>query len=164
MNFIVKVDDKEYELDVDRQGNIFVVHINDAEIRAEVAASLHDSQMSVIIKDKLYNVVFDVENRLMVNEEEFVAEVINKHVHRLLKARPAASEIKEVVVTVPMPGLVIEIEVNEGDTVSAGQGLIIVEAMKMQNEIKSPKDGVVRNIFVQRGQSVNSREKLMIIQ
>ena len=164
MHFIVKVDDKEYKLDVDRQGNIFVVRMNNTEIHAEVAASLHDSQMSVIIKNKLYNVVFDVENRLMVNEEEFVAEVVDEHIHRLMKASPPASEKKEVTVTVPMPGLVIEIEVKVGDTVSAGQGLIVVEAMKMQNEIKAPKGGIVKQILVKKGQSVNSREKLMVIQ
>ena len=44
------------------------------------------------------------------------------------------------------------------------QGLVVVEAMKMQNEIKSPKNGVVKQIFVKKGQSVNSREKLMVIE
>lgn len=164
MNFIVKVDDREYELSVDRRGNTFIVDLNNKKINAEVAAPLHGSQMSMIIKDKLYNIFFDVENRLTVNEEEFVTEVVDTHIHKLMKARPAASEKKEVTVTVPMPGLIIEVEVNEGDTVNAGQGLIVVEAMKMQNEIKAPKDGIVKQILVKKGQSVNSREKLMIIQ
>lgn len=163
MNYIVKVDDREYELTIERRGNIFVVHVNKKEIHAEIAAPLRGSQMSLIIKDKLYNVVFDAENHIMVNEEEFATEVVDKHIHKLMKASPTASEKKEITVTVPMPGLVIEVEVNEGDTVSAGQGLIIVEAMKMQNEIKAPIDGIVKQILVKKGQSVNSREKLMII-
>ncbi len=164
MNVIVKVDDKEYKLSVDREGNAFVVHLQNKRVRAEIAAPYHNAQMTLVVQDKLYSIVFDAENRLRVNEEEYTAEVFDEQIHRLMKASPAASEKKEVTVTVPMPGLVVEIEVHEGDTVKAGQGLIVVEAMKMQNEIKSPKDGIVRQIFVQKGQSVNSREKLMVIQ
>jgi pyruvate carboxylase subunit B len=69
-----------------------------------------------------------------------------------------------VVVTALMPGLIIEIAVKEGDSVKKGQGLLIIEAMKMQNELKSPKDGIVKKIIVKKGQTVNNNDKLIVIE
>lgn len=55
-----------------------------------------------------------------------------------------------------MPGLVVDVKCAVGDTVSAGQPCVVLEAMKMQNELASPGDGVVAEVFVQPGQSVDS--------
>ena len=63
-----------------------------------------------------------------------------------------------------MPGKVIEVLVELGARVQTGQGVIIVEAMKMQNEMKSPKDGVVSNIHVTQGGTVAAGETLMVIE
>ena len=60
----------------------------------------------------------------------------------------------------PMPGKVVRVLVGAGDQVEAGRGLIVVEAMKMQNEIRSPKSGKVEKIFVKEGQAVNAGEVL----
>lgn len=63
-----------------------------------------------------------------------------------------------------MPGKVIKVLVERGTKVEAGQGVIIVEAMKMQNEMKSPKDGVVSKIHVAEGGTVAAGEPLMVIE
>lgn len=63
-------------------------------------------------------------------------------------------------VTAPLPGLVLEILVKEGDEVKAGQDLMVQEAMKMENKIQSPHDGVVKKIFVQQGANVAEGDKL----
>lgn len=65
-------------------------------------------------------------------------------------ARPAAAGA----VRAPMPGLVVRVLVAEGDRIEAGAGLVVVEAMKMQNQLKSPAAGVVRKIHVQPGAAV----------
>ena len=62
-----------------------------------------------------------------------------------------------------MPGKVIKLLVEAAAKVEAGQGLIVVEAMKMQNEIKSPKDGVVSKICVAEGATVGAGEVLMVV-
>jgi biotin carboxyl carrier protein len=59
-----------------------------------------------------------------------------------------------------MPGKVIRLLVQEGETVQAGQGLIVIEAMKMQNEIRSPKSGKVERLLAKEGQTVNVGEIL----
>lgn len=58
-------------------------------------------------------------------------------------------------VKAPMPGLVLRVEVKEGETVAAGAGLVVLEAMKMENEIKSPVSGQVKSIHVCDGQAVD---------
>ncbi len=66
-------------------------------------------------------------------------------------------------ITAPMPGKIVQLLVKAGDRVDAGQGLMVVEAMKMQNEIRTPKTGVVERLLVSAGQAVNAGEILAII-
>jgi biotin carboxyl carrier protein len=61
-------------------------------------------------------------------------------------------------IVAPMPGKVVRILVQEGEKVEAGQGILVVEAMKMQNEIRSPKTGAVERLMVTEGQAVNAGE------
>lgn len=64
-------------------------------------------------------------------------------------------------IAAPMPGKVVRLLVSVGDTVEAGQGLIVVEAMKMQNEIRSPKSGKVEKLLAAEGQAVNAGDVLV---
>ena len=63
-----------------------------------------------------------------------------------------------------MPGKVVRIIAEAGAAVQKGDGIIVVEAMKMQNEMKSPKDGVVKEIRVSEGSTVNAGEVLVVIE
>ena len=66
-------------------------------------------------------------------------------------------------VDAPMPGKIIEVKVSVGQAVKAGDTLLILEAMKMQNEIAAPADGTVKAVNVSAGQSVKVRESLVIL-
>lgn len=70
----------------------------------------------------------------------------------------------EGVVTSPMPGTVIAIKVEVGDLVKAGDILIILESMKIQNEIRAPRDGRIKEIYVAEGKYVRRREPLIAIE
>ena len=63
-------------------------------------------------------------------------------------------------IVAPMPGKVVRLLVKTGDKVEAGQGLLVVEAMKMQNEVRSPKTGTVERLLAKEGQPVNAGEVL----
>jgi len=90
------------------------------------------------------------------------------------KSKPApkkAAQKKEVVVSegseaidAPMPGSILSINVKEGDTVKSGQVLLILEAMKMENEILAPRDGKVASISISEGTSVNTGDNLVVIE
>ena len=64
-------------------------------------------------------------------------------------------------IVAPMPGLVVRVEVAEGDVVKAGQGVVIVEAMKMENELTTAADAVVRRVHVKEGQTVEKDQLLV---
>jgi pyruvate carboxylase subunit B len=78
-----------------------------------------------------------------------------------VKVRPKAT--REGDVTCPIPGKVVDILVKVGDYVKVGQPVLIVEAMKMDNEIHSPKDGIVREIYVEKNDTVMPDEALIFI-
>ncbi len=67
-------------------------------------------------------------------------------------------------ITAPMPGTIFELKVNEGDAVSAGDVVLVLEAMKMENEITSQVDGTVTSILVKTGDSVNGGDVLVVIE
>ena len=71
----------------------------------------------------------------------------------------AASKVNNI--KAPMPGLIIDLKVKEGDAVKAGDTLIILEAMKMENSIKSPGDGTVKKIKAKKGESVEKGQVLI---
>ncbi|CAN5624416.1 acetyl-CoA carboxylase biotin carboxyl carrier protein subunit [soil metagenome] len=72
----------------------------------------------------------------------------------------ASSGIKEI--KAPMPGLILEIKVNEGDKVNKGDSLMVLEAMKMENVLKSTGDGIVKSIKVKKGESVEKNQILIL--
>jgi len=67
-------------------------------------------------------------------------------------------------IVAPMPGKVVKVLVKVGDEVKEGQGLVVVEAMKMENELASPKDGVVKEIHAKENASVESGAKLLVVE
>ena len=75
--------------------------------------------------------------------------------------RPAPSARGEGGITAPMPGLVLTIKVKEGDTVQAGQALLVMEAMKMENAITASYNGTVSRIYVREGDSISEGDLLV---
>lgn len=65
--------------------------------------------------------------------------------------------------TAPMPGKIVKVLVKPGETVEAGRGLVVMEAMKMENELKTPRTGTVREIMVEEGQAVEVGALLLIV-
>jgi biotin carboxyl carrier protein len=100
--------------------------------------------------------------RLIVGNNEWRAEVRDPREWRRNRSRTAEAEGRQQVLA-PMPGKIVRVLVGAGDTVEAKQGLLVVEAMKMQNEIRSPRSGTVECLMVTEGQTVNAGEVLAII-
>jgi biotin carboxyl carrier protein len=96
---------------------------------------------------------------LQAGSNEFSAEVLDLRAWRGRRHGAIEAEGRQEIVA-PMPGKIIRLLVDAGAKVEAGQGLIVVEAMKMQNEIRSPKSGTVERIFAKEGQPVNAGEVL----
>jgi biotin carboxyl carrier protein len=90
---------------------------------------------------------------------EYHAEVADPRLWRGRKHAALEAEGRQQI-TAPMPGKVVRVLVSEGETVEAGQGLLVVEAMKMQNEVRSPKSGKVEKLLAKENQAVNAGDVL----
>ena len=96
---------------------------------------------------------------LQTDHQEFTAELLDPRAWRGRRHGALEAEGRQQIIA-PMPGKIVRVLVQAGDKVEAGQGLIVVEAMKMQNEIRSPKSGTVERLLAKEGQSVNVGEVL----
>lgn len=90
------------------------------------------------------------------------AEVVDERT-RAIRAMTAGSapSVGHHKVVAPMPGMVVRVEVAEGDTVSGGQGVVIVEAMKMENELLAEGPGVVEKVHIEEGEAVEKDQVLV---
>lgn len=99
---------------------------------------------------------------LQTAHEEFAVEIFDSRAWRGRRHGHLEAEGRQQVVA-PMPGKVVRVLVRAGDEVETGQGLVVVEAMKMQNEVRSPKSGTVEQLLAREGQPVNAGEVLVVV-
>jgi biotin carboxyl carrier protein len=117
---------------------------------------------SILIEGRSYQATILAPATIQVNHQVFEVESFDP---RELRARSTtgASHGRQNIAA-PMPGKVVRLLVAVGDPVEPGQGLIVVEAMKMQNEMKSPKIGIVVEIRTRDGATVAAGEILIVIE
>jgi biotin carboxyl carrier protein len=101
--------------------------------------------------------------RVRVGGREFEVSLFDPRRLRAAGARGAQSQGRAVVVA-SMPGKIVRVLVEEGEAVEAGAGLVVVEAMKMQNELKSPKGGTVVELRARAGATVNAGDVLVVVE
>jgi biotin carboxyl carrier protein len=99
--------------------------------------------------------------QIALGRERFSVDAVDERTRAIREMTGADDEVADKVVLAPMPGLVLKVEVEVGQAVKAGQGLVIVEAMKMENELKAPADGVVAKVLAQEGQTVEKGTTLI---
>jgi biotin carboxyl carrier protein len=100
----------------------------------------------------------------MMQGTKYIADVVDEREKRLREAGGATTKANGIyVLQSPMPGLVVSIPVSVGDAIAEGDVLIILESMKMQNELKSPQGGIISEIEVQPGDSVEQKQRMLTI-
>jgi biotin carboxyl carrier protein len=123
---------------------------------------LDPSACSVLIGGNVYRVSPGAPGESIVNGLPIPVELFDPRALRSRKT--AASAHGRVEIAALMPGKVVQLLVSPGDSVEAGQDLLVVEAMKMQNQVKSPKTGRVVEVRAQPGSAVAAGEVLMVIE
>lgn len=131
------------------------------------AHRVEPSCFSVIVGMKVYEFDVDVQNgdvELHCGNEPLLVSVLDER-EALLKQiqQKAADQGGESMVVAPMPGKVTAVLVAQGEKVQKGQGLIVIEAMKMENELKSPIEGVILKLYVQEGQAIEGKTPLVVV-
>jgi len=162
MKYEVRIGGKTRVVELTREAETWHVKLDGTPLDAD-AVEVAANTFSILIDAESWEVRVapkpDGTLVLHTGIAEFVAEVEDPRAWRGRRHGAMEAEGRQQIAA-PMPGKVVRVLRNAGDSVEAGQGLLVVEAMKMQNEIRSPKSGRVENIFVKEGQAVNAGEIL----
>ena len=164
MTYEVDIDGKNYRLELNRSDGRWDCRLDGREVVVDAVLARRDV-LSVLIGGKAYEIKRErspTDMQLWVGSMRYAVRVRDP---RSLRSRQAADDGKGPrKLVAPMPGKVVRVLVQEEAEVEAGQGIIVVEAMKMQNEVKSPKKGVVRKLAASEGANVNSGDVLAIVE
>jgi biotin carboxyl carrier protein len=164
MLYDVAIDGKNYRLELNRGEGRWSCRLDGRDFDVDAVLIRPD-----VLSLRLGNLAYEVKSEQVANElhlwvgsRSFAVEVRDP---RSLRGRTrAGSDDGPRKITAPMPGKVVRLLVREGDEVELGSGVVVVEAMKMQNEIKSPKKGTVQKILVREGAAVNAGDVLAIVE
>jgi biotin carboxyl carrier protein len=152
--------DELHDLDVRREGGRLFARVDDREYELDVS----EPEPGVFLL-KHHGRVFEASvsnGSVIVGGRSFDLNIIDP---KRLRGSGAASsqESGRAEIRTAMPGKVVRILKAAGDAVTKGEGVIVVEAMKMQNEMRSPKDGAIGEIKVSEGDTVGARDVLVVI-
>jgi biotin carboxyl carrier protein len=131
------------------------------------ALTLDHGAVSMLVDGTSYGVEFDEQGdevQVLVRGQVTRIDVADERRLRLRAATTGFSAQGKQVIAAPMPGKVVKVLVKLGDEVKEGQGLVVVEAMKMENELKSPKAGKVVELPAKEGTAVEINARLVVVE
>jgi biotin carboxyl carrier protein len=165
MIYDVSIAGTTYRLELNRTPAGWSCLLNSNRVEVDVAL-IRPEVLSVVIDGKAYEIKREkvgAEFALLVGNQRYAAQLRDP---RSLRNRKDTAGKQEGArhLTAPMAGRVIRLLAKEKEPVEAGQGVIVVEAMKMQNEVKSPKKGIVQKLRVAEGASVRAGEVLAVVE
>jgi biotin carboxyl carrier protein len=165
MLYDITIDGKDYRLELERADAGWRCRLNGRETQIDAVLARRDV-LSILIGGKAYEIKREhiaQETHLWIGNVRYGAELCDPRSLRSRKAS-AADEKGPKKLFAPMPGKVVRVLVAEQQAVEAGQSILVVEAMKMQNEIKSPKKGTLQKIVAAEGANVNAGDVLAIVE
>ena len=165
MNYEVRIDDKLFHLELDRSEGQWHCKLNGTAINID-AVLTRMNVLSILLEGKAYEIKRELTTNglhLWVGSSRYSAEVRDPRSLRHRKDGTAGNKGPQML-TAAMPGKVVRVLLQEGAQVEAGQGILVVEAMKMQNEIKSPKAGRIQKIMVATSDAVNAGDLVAIVE
>jgi biotin carboxyl carrier protein len=144
----ISVDGKVYEVDFESVSGqpVYSLIVDGKSHEAYVARD--DENWEVLLRGRLFPILVEDEREKRLRSA----------------AGGGVAETGEFHLRAPMPGLVVAVHVEEGQAVKKGQVLLILESMKMQNELKSPRDGTIGRMRIKAGETVEQKQTLLSVQ
>lgn len=164
MKYFARVGQTEYEVEIVGDQVLLNGQVVDVDLRQSGAPELY----SLLFNGRSYEMLIEAERftyGVTLRGERFEVQVEDERTRRLNAGRkmPALPE-GELAVTAPIPGLVVKVLAEPGDAVQEDQPVVILEAMKMENEIRAPRDGVVKKVEVAAGQRIEQNGILLVLE
>ena len=164
MKYVTTVNNKQFEIEILADGSITV----DGKKREVDFQSLGPAMYSILAENVSHELTIeereDDEIEVLMRGRLYSNRVLDERA--LLMAQRSGTfgnDTGEVNIKAPMPGLIVAVQVEMGQEVKAGQTVVILESMKMQNELKASRDGTVGSVNVQAGQTVEQNKVLLSI-
>src|SRR5262245_50384529 len=167
MAFIAKLGEQSYTVEIEETGkSVYRVSVDGNEFLVD-GKKTGRTNYSLIVDNRSFEIEVDNtedEYRVLVDGRNYRINLIDERRLRVGGAQAGLDVQGRQSVTVPMPGKIVAVLVAEGDVVERGQGLVIVEAMKMENEVRSPITGAVKEIKVKPGETVEGGAVLLVVE
>ena len=165
MIYEVSINGTPHRVELLKGERTWTCRVDDSEMEVDAAFTARDV-LSILVGGNAYEIKREYslngDVHVVIGSERFSAEVRDP---RSLRARRAAYSGAEgpARVTSPMPGKIVRVLAPEKSEVEAGQGVIVVEAMKMQNELQAQGDGIVREVRAREGENVEGGVDLVLL-
>ena len=156
MNFKVSVNsEKELDISSENLSNLDAIKTNE---QSSHVLYENTSYIAKIVKKNFANKSYQV----MINNKSYHVKIFNELDHLIKDMGFSIGSSKHIdVIKAPMPGLILEINVEVGQTVKEDDPLLILEAMKMENVLTSPRDGIIKSITAEKGSAVEKNALLI---
>lgn len=162
MLYDIVLGDAMHRLELQHALDTWSCRLDGEDIPIDVA-QICQGTLSLVLNGRSYEIRRNGANTIVVGSRSYEVAVRDPRSWRGRKGA-AAGESGPRKLTASMPGKVVRVLAAEGDAIEAGQGIVVVEAMKMQNEIKSPKEGKLQKLLVRAGMNVNSGDVLALVE
>jgi biotin carboxyl carrier protein len=164
MKYIATIEDESYEIEINEEGELLA---DGQRLPAEFQAVAEQAVYSLLLGNRSFEAHISpgVQGLDVLLRGQLYEVSVEDERQRLLR-RAGGGDIAqtgEYLLKAPMPGLIIDVPVQEGDEVIKGQNLVILESMKMQNELRSPRDGVIGRVRVKVGDSVKQNSIMLTL-
>lgn len=167
MAFIARLGEKIYTVEIEETGkSLYRVAVDGSEFLVD-GKKTGVTNYSLIVDNRSFEVEVDIsedEYRVLVDGRSYHINLLDERRMRVGGLQSAIELQGRQNVSVPMPGKVIAVLVSEGDSVERGQGLVIVEAMKMENEVRCPINGEVKEVRVKPGDALEAGAVLAVVE
>jgi biotin carboxyl carrier protein len=165
MTYEISIDGKNHHLELNQQEGRWQCVLDGESVEVDAVVA-RPNVLSVIIGGQAFEVKREStasDMHLWVKSARFAVDVRDPRSLRSRRAKGGSIEGPQKMLA-PMPGKIVRVIAAAGTEVEAGQGVLVIEAMKMQNELKSPKKGTVKQVLVAEGTSVTAGEVLAIVE
>ena len=164
MKYFALVEDTEYQIVIDGEQ----ILVDGEDVTVDLIQGGAPELYSMLFNGASYEILIEAERQeyaVMLRGEQYSVNVEDEFTRRLNVGRKTpASQSGEMTITAPIPGLVVKVLVEEGQGVEEDQPLIILEAMKMENEIRSLRSGVIKSVTAAAGQRVEQGAPLLAME